>query len=101
MRAASLVFRMDPMNITRLTRSQYVWRIGVLRFGLAIGLVDAVFEYVRTYGWTGHGFSPPSGLVIVAARFVFSMLFSGIVFGLAAWSWLDKTGAVARRTEPR
>ena len=60
------------MNITRLTRSQYVWRIGVLRFGLAIGLVDAVFEYVRTYGWTGHGFSPPSGLVIVAARFVFS-----------------------------
>lgn len=89
------------MNPTRHTRAQYVWRIGLLAFGVPIGVVDAVFEYVRTYGWTGHGFSPPSGLLVVAARFVYSTLFSGIFFGLAAWSWMGRKAAAAARTEPR
>jgi len=78
--------RMNQLDLSRAKRSQYVWRMGVLRFGALWGVAMLLLEI---WNWPRVPIAFTSRFVQDAAFALLTLalagLLAGVLFGYATW----------------
>ena len=66
-------------------RGMYIWKQGVLGFGVPAALAKTVWDYVRDHGWTLGGLASSGTLADLALNLAFLGIAGGYVFGELRW----------------
>lgn len=63
----------------------YIWRHGILEFGLPVALFTTSYTYVRQHGWTLGPLFSMAGLIGFVAGVAIGALIGGCLFGSLFW----------------